>query len=42
MWAAEPHLVERKEMGFRVMIFLLLFSAFLYIAKKQVWSRVDP
>ena len=27
MWAAEPHLVERKEMGFRVMIFLVLFSA---------------
>jgi ubiquinol-cytochrome c reductase cytochrome c1 subunit len=41
MWAAEPHLVERKEMGFRVMIFLVLFSAFLYIAKRQVWSRVE-
>jgi len=41
MWAAEPHLVERKEMGFRVMIFLVLFSVFLYIAKKQVWSRVE-
>ncbi|QKV17101.1 cytochrome c1 [Oricola thermophila] len=41
MWAAEPHLVERKEMGFRVMIFLVLFSALLYIAKKQVWSRVE-
>jgi len=41
MWAAEPHLVERKEMGFRVMIFLVLFAAFLYIAKRQVWSRVE-
>ncbi|MFZ2102613.1 MAG: cytochrome c1 [Oricola sp.] len=41
MWAAEPHLTERKEMGFRVMIFLVLFSIFLYIAKKQVWSRVE-
>ncbi|MCI5074363.1 cytochrome c1 [Oricola sp.] len=40
MWAAEPHLVERKEMGFRVMIFLIVFAAFLYIAKRQVWSRV--
>ena len=41
MWAAEPHLTERKEMGFRVMIFLVVFSAFLYLAKKQVWSRTD-
>jgi ubiquinol-cytochrome c reductase cytochrome c1 subunit len=41
MWAAEPHMVERKETGFRVMIFLVLFSVFLYIAKKQVWSRVE-
>ncbi len=41
MWAAEPNLTERKEMGFRVMIFLVLFSIFLYIAKKQVWSRVE-
>ena len=41
MWAAEPHLTERKEMGFRVMVFLVLFSVFLYLAKKQVWSRVE-
>jgi ubiquinol-cytochrome c reductase cytochrome c1 subunit len=41
MWAAEPHLQERKEMGFRVMIFLIIFAAFLYLAKKQVWSRVE-
>ena len=41
MWAAEPHLTERKEMGFRVMVFLVLFSVFLYLAKKQVWSRIE-
>lgn len=41
MWAAEPHMTERKEMGFRVMLFLIIFAAFLYLAKKQVWSRVD-
>jgi ubiquinol-cytochrome c reductase cytochrome c1 subunit len=41
MWAAEPHMDERKEMGFRVMIFLVLFAIFLYIAKQQVWSRVE-
>ena len=41
MWAAEPHMQERKEMGFRVMIFLVLFAALLYLTKKQVWSRVE-
>lgn len=40
MWAAEPKLEERKQMGFRVMVFLLIFAALLYVSKNQVWSRV--
>lgn len=38
MWAAEPHLVERKSMGFKVMVFLILFAGLLYLTKKQVWA----
>lgn len=38
MWAAEPHLVERKSMGFKVLIFLAIFAALLYFVKKQVWA----
>ena len=38
MWAAEPTLVERKAMGFKVMIFLVIFAILLYLAKKQVWA----
>lgn len=41
MWTAEPHLEERKQLGFRVLVFLLIFAALLYLSKKQVWSRVD-
>ncbi|MEM1377391.1 MAG: cytochrome c1 [Pseudomonadota bacterium] len=41
MWAAEPKLEERKQLGFRVMVFLIIFSALLYLSKKQVWSRID-
>ena len=26
MWAAEPHLVERKRLGFQVLIFLVVFA----------------
>lgn len=40
MWAAEPHLEERKQMGFRVMSFLLLFAGLLYLTKRKVWSQV--
>ena len=40
MWAAEPHLVERKSLGFKVMIFLLLFAGMLYLTKKKIWSAL--
>ncbi len=40
MWAAEPDLVSRKAMGFKVMIFLLIFSGLLYFTKKRIWSSV--
>ncbi|MFK7791475.1 MAG: cytochrome c1 [Devosiaceae bacterium] len=41
MWAAEPHLNQRKEMGFRVMAFLLIFGGLVYATKRKVWSGVD-
>jgi ubiquinol-cytochrome c reductase cytochrome b/c1 subunit len=40
VWAAEPHLVARKRLGFQVMIFLLVLSGLLYFTKKKVWSAV--
>ena len=40
MWAAEPHLVARKRLGFQVMIFLIVFAGLLYFTKKKVWSDV--
>ena len=40
MWAAEPHLVQRKRVGFQVMIFLIVFAGLLYFTKKKVWSAV--
>ncbi|WP_419906081.1 cytochrome c1 [Hoeflea sp.] len=41
MWAAEPKLEDRKSLGFKVMIFILVFCCLLYLSKKSVWSRVD-
>ena len=40
MWAAEPHLVARKRIGFQVMIFLIVLAGLMYFTKKKVWSAV--
>ncbi|HZP19012.1 MAG TPA: cytochrome c1 [Bauldia sp.] len=40
MWAAEPHLVARKRVGFEVLIFLLVFGGLMYLTKRKVWSNV--
>jgi ubiquinol-cytochrome c reductase cytochrome b/c1 subunit len=40
MWAAEPHLVQRKRIGFQVIVFLIVLSGLLYFTKKKVWSAV--
>jgi len=40
MWAAEPHLEQRKKTGFKVIIFLVLFAGLVYIAKRSIWSNV--
>ncbi len=38
MWAAEPHMEDRKKIGFRVMVFLFLFGCLLYATKRKVWA----
>ncbi|UVK40949.1 cytochrome c1 [Mesorhizobium sp. AR10] len=40
MWAAEPHMEDRKKTGFRVLVFLLLFGALVYLTKRKVWAGV--
>ena len=41
MWAAEPKLEQRKETGFRVIIFLIVLAGLFYFTKKKIWSRVE-
>lgn len=36
-WAADPHMMERKQTGLVVLVFLFALSALLYLAYKQVW-----
>ena len=37
-WAAEPEMEERKSMGIKVLLFLIVFSGLLFAVKKKVWA----
>ncbi len=39
-YVAEPKLDERKSMGFKLLIFLIILTVMLYLVKKQVWRKV--
>lgn len=41
MWAAEPKLVERKAIGFRVMIFLAALALLFFLTKRKLWRNID-
>lgn len=41
MWTAEPHLDQRKRIGFMTMIFLVIFAGMMFLTKKRVWSDVE-
>lgn len=40
MWVAEPHLNSRKEMGFRVLVFLGIFAVLMYLVKRKLWADI--
>ncbi|MBY5556471.1 cytochrome c1 [Rhizobium leguminosarum] len=41
MWAAEPHLEERKRTGFMVMIFLAIFTVLIYLTKRSIYASKE-
>ncbi|ANH04853.1 MULTISPECIES: cytochrome c1 [Shinella] len=41
MWAAEPHLEDRKRTGFMVMVFLVIFTGLIYLTKKSVYANKE-
>ncbi len=40
-WASEPNMEERKQMGVKVILFLIVLTGFLYALKRQIWSDVS-
>ena len=39
MWAAEPHMMARKQSGFLAVSFLIVLSVLLYLTNKKLWAR---
>lgn len=37
-FVAEPHLDARKQMGVKVILFLIVFAGLMYATKRQLWS----
>ncbi len=40
MWAAEPHLDDRKRVGLGVVAFLAVFGVMIFFTKRRIWSNV--
>jgi cytochrome c1 len=40
-WAAEPKMEERKSMGIKVLLFLLVLTGLFYISKRKLWARIE-
>jgi len=41
MWMAEPHLAGRKQTGFVVLLFLVLFAGLMYGTKRRIWQGIE-
>jgi len=41
VWASEPHLESQHRMGFKVIVYLIILIALVYMSKQKVWSRFD-
>jgi len=41
MWSAEPHLESRHQMGFKVIVYLIILTILVYFSMKKIWSRVE-
>ncbi len=39
-WASEPSMEERKQLGVKVMFYLLIMTVVLYLTKRRIWQRI--
>ena len=41
MWAAEPHLESRHQMGFKAIVYFIILTILVYFSMKKIWSRIE-
>lgn len=39
-WAAEPHMEERKRIGLKIVLFMLVFAGVMFGVKRKMWKDV--
>lgn len=39
-WAAEPELEARKQMGYKALIYFIVFTFLMYFIMKRIWAKV--
>lgn len=39
-WASEPKMEDRKQMGLKVILFLIAFAGIMYGVKRKIWSKL--
>jgi ubiquinol-cytochrome c reductase cytochrome c1 subunit len=40
-WASDPHQVERKQMGFSALIYLLILAGVVYASYRRLWRNIE-
>jgi len=40
-WASDPKQTERKQTGFAVMIYLIIFAVLVYLSYRRIWRNID-
>ncbi|MBN9353576.1 MAG: cytochrome c1 [Hyphomicrobium denitrificans] len=39
-WTADPHFDQRKQIGWQVILYLIITTILLYIGKKRIWAAI--
>ena len=41
-WASEPHLEARHQIGFKVIMYLIILTILVYLSMRRLWLRINP
>ena len=40
-WASEPHLEARRQIGLKVIMYLIILTILVYLSMRRLWSRIN-